>query len=216
MANPRELPRCPVHNAPLECPRCSLKAQLHTKYLTASQLIFLIAAVDHCSSGSAIWASVRRLCAYSKLSRRTVQGFLQQMPRRHWLTQLAPANEARALPATYRLNMHAIPDDPQMNEFVAEEQQQTFPEIDRPAIPGERIPGWLPCAATAQGVVCSDSPAQPLHRVQTSSCVGFQHPAQPLRPTLRKTTLTTTTVSVLVYLKQKQRSSTSSAVLFRE
>jgi hypothetical protein len=104
------------------------------------------------------------------------------MTNRRWLAQIAPANEAKAIPATYRLNIHAIPDDPRMIEFLREEDQWTLPGVYRRPVPGERVPDRGPCLTTGQGGNYSDTPAQPLG--YPAQPLGY--PAQPLGPTLRK------------------------------
>jgi hypothetical protein len=117
-----------------------LHARLFRYRLSAGELGLLRAMVEHCSTGATIWASTRRLAAYSKLSVRQVQRIIDQLLKRRILRELAPANaNGRRCPATFAINEAALEDDPAMAEFLAREKQQTLPGISRPSIPGEPL-----------------------------------------------------------------------------
>lgn len=128
--------------------RPPLRARLHRYKLTATELVVLQAMVEHCSDGSTIWASIRRIAAYSNLCERTVQRVINGVNRngrhisglcdRGILSQLAPANVGKHRPTTYRLNEQACEEDPRMAPYLTRQQQ--LPGIRRAPIPGEPIP----------------------------------------------------------------------------
>src|SRR4051794_6830698 len=95
-----------------------LRARLHWYLLSAAEFALLTAMVEHSSDGSAIWASVSRLAAYSKLSERTVQYVIRGLCARGVLSQLAQGNSwHKRRPAVYRLNESAMEDDPKMKAY---------------------------------------------------------------------------------------------------
>jgi Helix-turn-helix domain len=116
-----------------------LRARLHLYRLTAAEFVLLTAMCEHRSDGSTVWASVARLSAYSKLDERTVQRLLRGFCARGILSQLAPGNAAKRIPATYRVNEAALEEDPKMAPYRSTGQEQ-LPGIPLAAVPGEPIP----------------------------------------------------------------------------
>ena len=101
-----------------------LRARLHWYKLTAAEFALLTAMTEHSSDGSAIWASVSRLAAYSKLSERTVQYVIRGLCARGILNQLAQGNSWRKRrPAVYRMNESAMEDDPKMKPYRTAQRQ---------------------------------------------------------------------------------------------
>ena len=141
-----------------------VRAHVFWKLVTSDELLLLLAMLELSGgTGEFIWPSVERLAAYTKLSHRTVQrlihgyrnpatgvrrrGFLE----RAVLTQLAPANGAKHRTVTYRLNLEALPDDPEMDSYL--DRQPQLPEIRRAPINGEPIPESTPVSACHPGGV---------------------------------------------------------------
>src|SRR5437870_1860285 len=116
-----------------------LRARLHWYRLSASEFALLTAMCEQRSDGSTVWASIARLAAYSKLDERTVQRLIRGFCARGILSQLAPGNAAKRMPATYRVNEAALEEDPRMVPYRSTGQDQ-LPGIPRPAVPGEPIP----------------------------------------------------------------------------
>jgi hypothetical protein len=104
---------------------------------------------EQCSDGSKIWAAIRRLAAYSKLSKRSVQRLLRSLCKRGILTQLASANTGTRRPATYRINEGALQDDPRMAPY--RNRQHQLPGTTRPPIPGEPIQRSVMLTPSHQG-----------------------------------------------------------------
>jgi hypothetical protein len=115
-----------------------LRARLHWYKLTAAEFALLTAMCEHRSDGSTVWASVARLAAYSKMDERTVQRLIRGLCARGILSQLAPGNVAKRMPATYRINEAALEDDPRMAPYRST-GQESLPGITLAAIPGEAI-----------------------------------------------------------------------------
>lgn len=104
-----------------------LRARLHWYRLTAAEFALLTAMCEHCSDGSLIRPSIKRLAAYSKLSERKVQYVIRELLARGILSQLAPPNSwRRCRPAIYRLNEKALPDDPKMAPYRQTGQSELF------------------------------------------------------------------------------------------
>ncbi len=137
-----------------------LRARLHQYRLTVAEFALLTAMCEHRSDGSAVWASVTRLAAYSKLSERTVQALLRRFCARGILSQRAPGNAAKQRPATYRINEAALEEDPRMAPYRSTGQEQ-LPGIQIPAVPGEVIPDLV--QPLHQGY-SEDTLVQPLHQ----------------------------------------------------
>jgi hypothetical protein len=116
-----------------------LRARLHWYKLTAAELALLTAMCEHRSDGSTVWPSIARLSAYSKLDERTVQRLIRGFCARGILSQLAPGNAAKRMPATYRINEQALEEDPKMRPYRSTGQEQ-LPGIPVAAIPGQPIP----------------------------------------------------------------------------
>jgi len=115
-----------------------LHARLFRYQLTTAELVVLLVMTEHCSTGTTIWASTRRIAAYAKLSVRQVKRVIDQLLHRHILRELAPANsKGRRKPATYAINEAALEEDPAVMAFLGGEKQDALPGISRPAIPGE-------------------------------------------------------------------------------
>jgi hypothetical protein len=115
--------------------------------LTVAEFSLLTAMCEHRSDGSTVWASVARLAAYSKLDERTVQRLIRGFCARGILSQLAPGNAAKRMPATYRVNEQALEEDPKMAPYRSTGQEQ-LPGIPLAAIPREPIstpPLVAPC-----------------------------------------------------------------------
>ncbi len=127
-----------------------LRARLHWYRLTTAEFAVLTAMCEHRSDGSTVWASIARLAAYSKLNERTVQRLIRGFCARGILSQLAPGNAAKRMPATYRINEDALAEDPEMVAYRSTGQEQ-LPGIRRSVIPGEPIPDDLvvPCHQVA-------------------------------------------------------------------
>ena len=101
-----------------------LRARLHWYRLSAAEFALLTAMAEHCSDGSAVWASISRLAAYSKLSERTVQYTIRGLCVRGILSQLAEGNSwNKRRPAVYRLNESAMEDDPKMKPYRTNQRQ---------------------------------------------------------------------------------------------
>jgi hypothetical protein len=119
------------------------KVLLYWADLSNVQKSVLDAMLEHCSDGSVVWASLSRLAAYAKVSRKTVQRVLHgdEVSRRRrvkrqgliglgYVTELSKANAAKRRPATYRINFDALADDPAMARYGK-----------RPAAPVKAIEG---------------------------------------------------------------------------
>jgi len=115
-----------------------LRARLHWYRLTSAEFALLTAMCEHRSDGSTVWASVARLAAYSKLDERTVQRLIRGFCARGILSQLAPGNVAKRMPATYRVNEAALEEDSKMAPY-RDTGQELLPGITLAAIPGEPI-----------------------------------------------------------------------------
>jgi DNA-binding transcriptional ArsR family regulator len=89
-------------------PNAPVRARLWFAEVNAHELLLLQAMVEHCSDGQKMYASVARLAAYTKLSRRTVQRLLGKLQQRRILIQIAEADREEHRPATYRLNAEAL------------------------------------------------------------------------------------------------------------
>src|SRR6266481_2008976 len=122
------------------------KTRLYWCSLTSNEKSVLDAMYEHNSDGDIVWASLKRLAAYCKLSRKTVQRVLRGDERKKpkvgliqkgIVTELAPANCGKNRPASYRINPEALPDDPGMERY--RRRQGVLPGIQRMAIPGEPI-----------------------------------------------------------------------------
>jgi hypothetical protein len=122
------------------------KTRLYWSSLTSSEKSVLDAMYEHNSNGDIVWASLKRLAAYCKLSRKTVQRVLRGDERkkpmvglikRGIVTQLAPANCGKNRPASYRINPEALPGDPEMERY--RRRQGVLPGVQRMAIPREPI-----------------------------------------------------------------------------
>ena len=95
-----------------------LRARLHWYKLTSTEFALLTAMCEHSSDGSAIWASVPRLSAYSKLSERTVQYVIRDLCARGILSRMAEGNSRnKRRPAVYRVNEAGMEDDPKMRRY---------------------------------------------------------------------------------------------------
>lgn len=116
-----------------------LRARLHWYRLSAAEFALLTAMCEHRSDGSTVWASIARLAAYSKLSERTVQVLIRRFCGRGILSQLAPANAAKRMPATYQVNESALEEDPRMVPYRGTGQEQLL-GIPLSTVPGEPIP----------------------------------------------------------------------------
>lgn len=127
-----------------------LHARLYWYVLTAEELALLKAMVEHCSDGSVLWASIKRLSVYSKLSERTIQRMIhgwdnakkKHIPglvERKILQLVAKASTAKRRPATYRLIEAALKEDPKMRAYRDADRQRVLPGVKRIAVPGEPI-----------------------------------------------------------------------------
>jgi len=127
-----------------------LHARLDWYLLTASEKSLLKAMLQHCSNGSLIWPSIKRLAAYAKISERQIQRLIhgyrdlkgvwhRSLLERGILSCLAPANTSKRRPATYRINEAALELDPRMSEYLAKYRQDILPGVKRPTAPGEPI-----------------------------------------------------------------------------
>jgi hypothetical protein len=107
------------------------KVFLYWADLSNVQKSVLDAMLEHCSDGSVVWASLARIAAYAKVSRKTVQRVLRgdetsqhrKLKRKGlielgYVTELAQANAAKRRPATYRINFDALADDPAMARYA--------------------------------------------------------------------------------------------------
>ena len=134
-----------------------LHARFHWYKLTPSEFLVLKAMVEHCWDGSVLWPAVPRIAAYSKLDEKTVQrvlhgytekrkksGKVEQITHigliaRGVLTLVQPAVPGKRKSATYRLNEAVLELDPKMRDYLSEEQQAEFPEMDLPTPHGKPI-----------------------------------------------------------------------------
>lgn len=126
-----------------------LRARLHWYRLSLAEFALLTAVCEHCSDGATIWASIRRLAAYSKLSERKVQYVIRGLCDRGILSQLAPANSwNKRRPAIYRINEAALQDDPKMAPFRPTGQQE-LPLIRPTGAQRAPVPVHTACATGA-------------------------------------------------------------------
>ena len=149
--------------------RPPLRARLQHSDLTSAEKSVLEAMCEHCSDGSYIFASIPRIAAYSKLTRRHVdrliKGYIDPRSKkktkglvdRGILTKLAEPNWARKRPATYRINADALHPDPKVRPYLEQASQQPLPGMLKPS-----KPAWTPCPRTPDTMS-----TDPRHRVQT-------------------------------------------------
>jgi hypothetical protein len=133
-----------------------LRARLHWYRITAAEFCLLTAMCEQKSDGSTIFASVRRLAAYSKLNERTVQRLLRGLCARGILSQLASGSAADHRTATYRINEQAFEDDPRMAGYRSTGQQQ-LPGVPVPENTVENSPDLVTWCHQPDGVVSPDS-----------------------------------------------------------
>ena len=139
-----------------------LHAQLYRLNISSTELLVLLAILQHNSSGTFNYAALKRIAAYAKLSRRTVQAAIHGTPphrrkdgsirkgrpgladdSRRILVAMAPHNSAERRPTTYRIQIEAAPPCPRVAAYIQRDEQRRLRREPTLPFPSEdKIAAW--------------------------------------------------------------------------